>query len=733
MAYPTWNTLPFFADVNADTVTVPLPVHELNDFVLMVVTQDNGSTLITTSSTGWTEYGTQITKGGSRSALFWKVMTWSAEPDMVLLWHLETWTVLPIVLKDVDTTTPVEVITQTDWTWRAPTCPAITTLTDNALLIYAIGSDNARAFVPTNPNETTNIDKLRVAGWGWNANAVSLIQAWTAWLYPAVPFIHENSEGWSAYTLAIKSTWSRARMTVPWWINLIHKYWQALVANTFTDASLDYASINWIATVASTPTLSNTLYLSWEAWGTTTQFWFNDVALDLWVWLTHILATPYNATGENIAITFELSTTNKVRFSPEWLLIVLQDTLWNWGAFQMSSREEITPVKSSTFTFTPTIAQQYDWSAVALDITDISKISYMHHRWNSTSLMQQKIVNLIWKTATALTGGSEKNPVSPAFMKQALTGWAFYDQWLLQGSGQWLATTGIQIWDWVIETYADFTATSYETTPRNALNKIDDYTTPFTVKTSASDTMLFKSAVIKTNTANVLKYDATSSIASTDDWAGCQLIWWDVEWLVWKTFNDATFTDWKVLQNWWTFNWSSFNDAIMTAEDLWQIIDCKFYSSWTGHWIEITTVWTYTFTWNKFNGFAVADWVTWNEAIYNNSWWLITINIAGGWDTPTIHNGVGATTTVNNSVTLTLTGLINWSDVVILEWWTSNVLADVDQWWTSFAYSYSISWVEIDIGIIKPWYIVKYIYWFLLASTDSSIPVKQSTDRDYML
>jgi len=80
--------------------------------------------------------------------------------------------------------------------------------------------------------------------------------------------------------------------------------------------------------------------------------------------------------------------------------------------------------------------------------------------------------------------------------------------------------------------------------------------------------------------------------------------------------------------------------------------------------------------------------------------------------------------------TLTLTGIVNWSDVVILEAGTDTVLKDVDQWWTTFNYTYSSLW-NIDIGIIKPWYITQYIYWYTLWVNDSSLPIIQLNDRNY--
>lgn len=94
--------------------------------------------------------------------------------------------------------------------------------------------------------------------------------------------------------------------------------------------------------------------------------------------------------------------------------------------------------------------------------------------------------------------------------------------------------------------------------------------------------------------------------------------------------------------------------AFITSDDPSLISDCTFTFS-DGHAIEITATGTYTFTGNKFNGYGAA--ASNDAAIYNNSGGAVTLNIAGGGDTPTVRNGTGASTTVNNNTAVTLTGL----------------------------------------------------------------------------
>ena len=126
----------------------------------------------------------------------------------------------------------------------------------------------------------------------------------------------------------------------------------------------------------------------------------------------------------------------------------------------------------------------------------------------------------------------------------------------------------------------------------------------------------------------------------------------------------ATSCTWRsaglVTQNGATLAGCFFDDTSDTvkqilSDDPGLISGTAFTSGGTGHAIEIDTPGTYTFTANTFSGYAGTDGSTGNECIYNNSGGAVTINVAGGGDTPTIRNGVSATTTVNNAVTIRLT------------------------------------------------------------------------------
>ena len=80
----------------------------------------------------------------------------------------------------------------------------------------------------------------------------------------------------------------------------------------------------------------------------------------------------------------------------------------------------------------------------------------------------------------------------------------------------------------------------------------------------------------------------------------------------------------------------------------------RFNSDGTGHAIYITQTGTYNFTDWFFDGYGSTG--TTDAVIYNNSGGAVTINVTGG-DTPTYRNGTSATTTINVSVPISITGL----------------------------------------------------------------------------
>ncbi len=173
---------------------------------------------------------------------------------------------------------------------------------------------------------------------------------------------------------------------------------------------------------------------------------------------------------------------------------------------------------------------------------------------------------------------------------------------------------------------------------------------------------------------------------------------------------------------------STADGSALVASDVPQdITNC----SWTftdGHAIEITSaVGTVTFTGNTFTGYGAS--ATNDAAIYNNSGGFVQLDIAGGGSTPTVRNGTGASTIVNNPILFTLTGLKTDSEVAILSS-TGAQLAGVEDSSTTFQWTHGGTEQEIT-------YVVHHLDWvyvrenFTVSTVDAVIPISQRTDRVY--
>lgn len=157
-------------------------------------------------------------------------------------------------------------------------------------------------------------------------------------------------------------------------------------------------------------------------------------------------------------------------------------------------------------------------------------------------------------------------------------------------------------------------------------------------------------------------------------------------------------------------------------------------SASTGHAIRITTPGTYTFSGNTFTSFGANG--TTSAAIYNDSGGLVTLNIAGGGNTPTVRNGVGASTTINNNVTVTLTGLRDNTEVRVYTTTTTTELAGIEDATAGTADARTFSFAlaagtVIDIRIHNRTYEALSVIGYTVPSLDASLPISQRFDRNY--
>jgi hypothetical protein len=117
-------------------------------------------------------------------------------------------------------------------------------------------------------------------------------------------------------------------------------------------------------------------------------------------------------------------------------------------------------------------------------------------------------------------------------------------------------------------------------------------------------------------------------------------------------------------------------------------------------------------------------------AIHNSTGAAVTINISGG-SVPSIRNSNGSTTSVVATTQVTLTGLVNNTEVRVYTQGTTTELAGQENVTTgTFSFSLS-SGTIVDIRVFAVAYEPADILNFTVPASDTSIPVQQRFDRNY--
>ena len=168
----------------------------------------------------------------------------------------------------------------------------------------------------------------------------------------------------------------------------------------------------------------------------------------------------------------------------------------------------------------------------------------------------------------------------------------------------------------------------------------------------------------------------------------------------------------------------------LLSDNISAVTNCDFISSGTGYAIEgFSTAGDYTVATNTFTNYGSTG--TANAALrVTATTGIVNINAPGG----TTYHSAGATVNIiSGQRTLTLTGIVSGSDIVILTAGTTTELANIDaNSGSTYAYSYTYSAnTYIDVCIYKAGYVPFTVRNYLLADGDGSLPISQTIDRNY--
>lgn len=172
--------------------------------------------------------------------------------------------------------------------------------------------------------------------------------------------------------------------------------------------------------------------------------------------------------------------------------------------------------------------------------------------------------------------------------------------------------------------------------------------------------------------------------------------------------------------------------AYLLSDDPGLISGSTFESSGAGHAIEIDTAGTYTFTDNTFGtGYSGTgnDAAIWFNPTGGTG--DLVLNASGGNITAgNIRNSSSGSVTVNNNVNVTLTGLVNPTEVRVYTLAGVELQGQEDVTTGTYIISQSAGTV-VDIRIYATSYLPADIENFTIPSSNTSLPIQQVFDRNY--
>jgi hypothetical protein len=704
------------SDGATTSVDVGIPAgHVANDVCVLFVSQDTGTNAIATPS-GFIQIGTQAAVQGQRTTAFYKVLTSNNEPDINISSGLaEEWAVSAVLVRGANTTTPINASVRTDSansTSNNLVAGSVTTTSNNCLVLVGMGFDGSGKLIVSDPNSCVTLSKL--------SNLASITQTvhyfnqLTAGATPTLTILSElASEGGNSLTIAIAdatpSTPSMSPMTTRAY-TVVRRYggtaasplfvrhdgtttWQDVSGN-IVPTTLD--GIGIIATptfgeVSFQPTLDST-------WGAMAGLSFTGSAIDntgRWMGRTHTI-TSTDFSGKIVSIEFQASVVASTTFGEKGMAIYFQDGSGNWRAYTLSRRllliAGVTYVAFIDVENTTPLG-----SGGTMNWSNVVRVGYLSHkRTTATTANVMRVKNLLLHDKVILVDGCDAAPCSPSFLQTLLggtspdnSGHGPYLLATLQGSGQTLVRAGLQYGNGTRKTYTKLDATSHELPLRadpsitRRFWKVEDNSLEYRVYASANDTFKANACVIATDTRQDFIVDPLTSTSATYDFSGASIIGYDITNAV-ITINGAALKNCTALLNGGGLDGCSLVNTLVTTNDPSNITDTSFTSGGTGHAIIITTPGTYTFEGNTFSGYSGTST---NAAIYNNSGGVVTLNILGDDEVPTVRNGAGASTTISTPpIQITANVLAN-SRVQLYNVTTDQEIANVTEATTSYAFT----------------------------------------------
>lgn len=773
MAYYVDSALTYGAAVTG--VAQNVPAHEINDILFMWIVVNVGTVPLITAGTGWSVIVAEITNAAHAGFWAWKRATSNAEA--ISITTADDYTTAIHCIRDVDVTTAIDVSAQSGsaTATSTPDNAAVTTTTGDCLVLYLMAVDGIAVAHHANPgvhhitsfdNGSTTANTSSCQGGAWyiqRAAGLTPAPAWTCSLAGAVTQVtvaFRNKAG-GAIPAYIDDVSSPATVVTP-----AHHY-TTLNNISYPTALTSTANINGktVAYLVGTAAadlgivpFSNGISPAASLIAQTALNGYEMALTGNRNWSTGLIM------GSLIGGTPKMGTFGAGTVKDGGFVIRIGSSATAWCAYQVAAKDSVPTLESrSVFVIQP----GYTGSAYGTPGTAVlaTAVSHMQFLRNAPYFASQLVASEIYQVfKQVVAGGDAVSPVNTDGMASIGKSFRLPVIQKFGGSGL-LSYAPIQIGggdavNFQINAGALQFPSRYNVATKEIGYHAADNAVGISYAGKLGDVVKHTNSVITSPTSYYWEINAAATSAATWDFAGLVVVNAVVTLRNVMTFTEMAFsacgsitatgctlTNSKIsrapaasasfVATSGTFSKLAVNLASLTAGNHWWtganptlFSDCAFIGG-GGHAIRITTSGTYAFVGNTFSGFGIDG--STGAAILNESGGLVTINVSGGGSTPTVTNVGVATTTVNNSKVLTLTGLVTGSDVVIKTSNTNTELVDVDaNVGSTYAYSYTFAaGTYVDVKIMLPGYVPFTVYNYLLGATDASLPIAQTLDRAY--
>lgn len=724
-----------------------VPEHVTDDLIICCVTQDGGATTIATASTGWNAIGTQAASGGSRQVWFYKVATSSSEAAPVFTGANDDWIAQFVIVRDVDTTTPIHDSLRINWaSVETLDINGLTTTNNDCFLLYSCGSDNITEMM-LDPNAAINLNRAANIGC---ASVVSYVQQFTAGAVPTVNMLHEvTNEGGNAWIIAINNKSGGNRDIAVKSAIAVQRYMGSLggVAADYVTAATSITGLTTIDgnTVSSTiPTLADSGVSSVIPWGNITTFTCAAAGPNIWQGGNIAMPAAIDLESNAFAFYYGFGTRATNRVGPKGVIVVFADSSNNWAAFTLRTYAQLATNAFYSFVLQPPAMTPLD-SGGTIDYSDITTVGFYVQRPLGTTGTVFSMANLAELPTCQIVGGSAARPFVATDLDAILNANRFYQIAQTQGSGQAVAKQPLKLGNGTDATFARLTANSIEMARPRFTYAVEDSISNIEIHASASDTYDLSGCILATAQENDFTINSASSASATYNFSGLVLRGWNVTNNASVTIGGASiFSSPSITLNGGTLDACAISSSgPVTTSNPANITDCDFTSGGTGHAITITATGTFAFEGNTFTGYG-AD-ATTDAAIYNNSGGAVTLTVPTGGQVPTVLNGAGASTTISTPAagyTLELPNIIDGSRYQI---YNVTAATELDNALVSggagisHLYTESVDFTVGDIGRYRVTYQsgttakqpIEGEFTFTGGTTTNSLPITQTDDDVY--